>query len=345
MIGLLFSLMLLTACVPIPPPAAIPESPLEEPVSQPIDEEMISGLVRTQMAQQLHLSPTDIEVVSVEAVDWPDACLGVYSPEIMCATVITPGYRVVLAVDGQEYEFHTNIDGSFIQLFSAPEANIGEVLITWQQALELCQSIEIGTEGVAFGPCMGVMLGSELVSPEREAELQELIATFAPFEADTPAGLITFHGQGSAQTRESEQRMIAEWARIVHQEALGGRSSAALGLGLAWHREGGIAGFCNDLAAYVNGRLQATNCNREGDAAQVGQRFMTADELAQLYGWLDEYSSFEFIHQDGGKEGEVMTDAMKITLVFNGRGATQADEETQQEIISFAQALFTSLDR
>lgn len=344
-ISVLFSLILLTACVPIPPPAALPESPLEEPMSQPGDTAKIAEQASVLLAQQLHLNLPEIEVVSVEAVDWPDACLGVYSPEIMCATVITPGYRVILAVDGQEYEVHTNSDGSSIQLFAAPEVNIGDVLITWQQALELCQSIQIGTEGVAFGPCMGVMLGSKLVSPEREAELEELISTFAPFEADTPAGLITFHGQGSAQTRESEQRMIAAWARAVHDEALGGRSSAGLWLGLAWHREGGVAGFCNDLAVYVTGRVYASNCNRQDDAAIVGQRFMTPDELSRFYSWLDEYAAFDFSYQDGDKEGQVVTDAMKITFIFNGRGITQADEETQQEIISFAQALFTSLSQ
>lgn len=349
LVSILFGLILLTACVPIPPPNAqsespLPESPLQEPVSQP-SEETIAGLVRTQMAQQLHISVDETEVISVEAVDWPDACLGVYSPEIMCATVITPGYRVILAVDGQEYEFHTNHDSSFIQLFSAPEANIGEVLITWQQAIDLCQSIEIGTEGVAFGPCMGVLLGSTLVSPEREAELDELVTTFAPFEADTPAGYIIFQGQGNAQTRESEQRMIAEWARVVHEETPYGRTPIGIGRGVTWRREGGVAGFCNELVAFATGQLHAANCNQQINEAEIAKRLMSPDELVQLYGWLDEYAAFDFIYQDGGKEGEVVTDAMKITLTFYGRGNTQADEETQQEIISFAQALFTSLDQ
>lgn len=52
-----------------------------------------------------------IDVVSVEEVEWPDSCLGVSSPEVMCAQVITPGYRIVLEYDGRQYEYHTNLSG------------------------------------------------------------------------------------------------------------------------------------------------------------------------------------------------------------------------------------------
>lgn len=52
-----------------------------------------------------------IEVVSVEAVEWPDSCLGLPAPQEMCAEVITPGFMVVLRVAGQEFEFHTDQTG------------------------------------------------------------------------------------------------------------------------------------------------------------------------------------------------------------------------------------------
>ncbi len=52
-----------------------------------------------------------IDVISVEGVDWPDSCLGVSSPDVMCAMVITPGYRILLEYDGRQYEYHTNLSG------------------------------------------------------------------------------------------------------------------------------------------------------------------------------------------------------------------------------------------
>jgi hypothetical protein len=41
-------------------------------------------------------------------VEWPDACLGVSQPDVACAEVITPGYRVLLEANGLLYEYHTD---------------------------------------------------------------------------------------------------------------------------------------------------------------------------------------------------------------------------------------------
>jgi hypothetical protein len=108
-------------------------------------------------------------------------------------------------------------------------------------------------------------------------------------------------------------------------------------LAFAWHREGGIAGFCDDLTAYVTGQLYAASCRGE-TPQNLGQRRMTTEELEQLYTWVDEYAAFEYLHDDGP-----VADGMKVTLVFSGAGTTQADENTQQEIVAFAQELYTGL--
>ncbi|MEW5989003.1 MAG: hypothetical protein AB1791_20450 [Chloroflexota bacterium] len=56
--------------------------------------------------------PTDkIEVLSFEAVDWTDSCLGFHEPGVGCLDVIVPGYSVLLSVDGQKYEAHTDLTG------------------------------------------------------------------------------------------------------------------------------------------------------------------------------------------------------------------------------------------
>ncbi len=66
------------------------------------------------LAMHLGVPEDSIQVVAFERVDWPDACLGIRSAGQMCATVITPGYRVVMSVDGQSYELHTNESGSAV---------------------------------------------------------------------------------------------------------------------------------------------------------------------------------------------------------------------------------------
>jgi hypothetical protein len=50
-----------------------------------------------------------ITVIDAEYAEWPDACLGAPSAGTACATVITPGYVVILTHNGVEYEYHTDL--------------------------------------------------------------------------------------------------------------------------------------------------------------------------------------------------------------------------------------------
>ena len=59
------------------------------------------------LAERLSVDVTQIEVVAVEDVAWPDAGLGCPQPGMMYAQVVTPGMRIILAVDGQEYTYHS----------------------------------------------------------------------------------------------------------------------------------------------------------------------------------------------------------------------------------------------
>jgi hypothetical protein len=52
-------------------------------------------------------------LVSVEAVDWPDACLGAAEPDEVCALVVTPGYRVIVQRAGTTIEYHTARTSTF----------------------------------------------------------------------------------------------------------------------------------------------------------------------------------------------------------------------------------------
>ncbi len=64
------------------------------------------------LARRLQIEPETITVVSAEFVEWPDACLGISSPGIACAEVITHGFKVILEAAGQSYEYHTDANGN-----------------------------------------------------------------------------------------------------------------------------------------------------------------------------------------------------------------------------------------
>ncbi|MGN6756795.1 MAG: hypothetical protein ACTHMJ_10455 [Thermomicrobiales bacterium] len=60
------------------------------------------------LADELHVATSTIEVVTAEPVEWPNSSLGCPQPGRAYLQIVTPGYRVVLAANGQRYEYHTN---------------------------------------------------------------------------------------------------------------------------------------------------------------------------------------------------------------------------------------------
>ena len=133
MIGLL-ALSVLTACAALPAdPAFSPLSPLATPASAdaspgpavpeksmptpppvtaaprvtPAPQPDIRDLAVADLAARLSVNPAAITVQVVEPIEWPDASLGCPQPGMMYAQVITPGYRIVLEVNGKSYEYHT----------------------------------------------------------------------------------------------------------------------------------------------------------------------------------------------------------------------------------------------
>jgi hypothetical protein len=289
------------------------------------------------LRQQLQLDIDQVTVVGAQAAEWPDSCLGLPAADEACAEAITPGYRVVLEAQGQAYEYRTNQDGSTVRLAKAPEPQVGEVAIEWQSPESPCQTAAIGAQGVAFGACGGPLMGGKLAVEGRGEELAELVTKYASFQAETPAGHVALTGQGSAAASPAEQRMIAEWARLVAQEAAFGRGGASWGFVLSWHREGGIAGFCDDLSVYITGEVYASSCQGE-QPQNLGKRRLTPEELAQLYTWVDTLGAFEIEQRDPAQ-----ADAMTIRVLFSGVGSREADDSDRQGIQDWAAQLFASL--
>ena len=63
-----------------------------------------------ELADSLGVEPDSVTLVSMEAVDWPDASLGCPEPDMMYAAMITPGYMITFSVDETLYEVHTTAD-------------------------------------------------------------------------------------------------------------------------------------------------------------------------------------------------------------------------------------------
>ena len=67
------------------------------------------------LAQELGVSLEQIQVVSAEQAEWPNACLGLPESGEGCADVVTPGWRGVIEVNGEQDEVRANETASVVR--------------------------------------------------------------------------------------------------------------------------------------------------------------------------------------------------------------------------------------
>lgn len=106
--------LLLAACSPMGQPADLPEEIGEQAtqVSESLTPAQRAAI--DIVVQNLGLAAEQVRLVSTEAVEWPDSCLGIAMEGVACAQVITPGHRIVLDVAGKQVEYRTNEDGTVV---------------------------------------------------------------------------------------------------------------------------------------------------------------------------------------------------------------------------------------
>jgi hypothetical protein len=105
-------------------------------------------LARRQLAEQLGIAETDIQVVGVQPVQWRDSSLGCPQPGMHYLMVITPGYQVTLSAKGQQYAVHTDSGQHAVVCGSSGESNLGTLLGPGESAAdravsELSQQLNI----------------------------------------------------------------------------------------------------------------------------------------------------------------------------------------------------------
>lgn len=113
---------MLPSALPTTPPSVLPtEAAPGKLVTRPTAEEWKNApeaalSAAADLMQRLKIDIDTIKLVSAQEIDWPDACLGIQQPDVMCAQVLTTGYKVILEANGKQYEYHTNKSGSTVRL-------------------------------------------------------------------------------------------------------------------------------------------------------------------------------------------------------------------------------------
>jgi hypothetical protein len=93
---------------PAMPTLPVPTLSPESAVAAELDAERAVSTAKASLIVRLGVAEEAIVVKAVEAVQWSDSSLGCPRPDITYAQVITPGFRVVLEVQGRTYEYHTD---------------------------------------------------------------------------------------------------------------------------------------------------------------------------------------------------------------------------------------------
>jgi hypothetical protein len=76
-------------------------------LTDPIVEEFIAE-AKAELAEELGIDEAEIALVRSEAMDWQDTSLGCARSGQTYDPIVTPGYRIILAVGENRYEYHTD---------------------------------------------------------------------------------------------------------------------------------------------------------------------------------------------------------------------------------------------
>ncbi len=293
----------------IPLPTNLPQ-PTSIPLTTrlPLEVNPAQRAAITSLSSTLNLPADQIKVIFAQAVMWPNGCMGVQRMGVMCTDQQVPGYIIVLAVNGKQYEFHTNRDGSEIVPSESVQASgtaqdAGKNYLASALGMDASQITVVSDTQVEWpDSCLGVA---------QDGVVCAMIVT--------PGHLITLQ----ANNIEYE----------FHTNKDGSEIQPAT-LALTWKRNGSIAGFCDSLTVYLSGEVSGDNCK-----ADVRKGELLPAEMTQLEAWITQFGQVNLDASDPGNASDRMT--RQLSLV--GNGSAQPSGADQQALFSWAQDLYQRL--
>ena len=113
----------------------------------------------------------------------------------------------------------------------------------------------------------------------------------------------------------------------------GEQHSPANNVVLSWRREGGFAGFCDELKVSRTGEFTASLCL--GTPARTKTGRLSKAEMVTLDRWREAFGVTVIKTKDAA-----VADAMTLTLTMKGTGPGKATEAERQQLLDWAQRTF-----
>lgn len=327
--------LIMSACTPLNPVS--PDTPVQQdssnvqPVSTPVPTEVAQKAIDF-LTRQSGVTPDQVKLISIEQVQWPDACLGAAQPDEMCAEMITQGYRVTVDVDGKQYFLHTDLSGDQVRVVETlsgslpggqdPIVEEPETVVAAMQALAVHLGVDINQvkvvkfESVEWPDgCLGLAGPDEMCTM---AIVPGLRVTLAVGE------------QEYIVRTDLKGNQVRVDTTGVWSGGDGVPLPAADAVLISFKRTGGIAGFCDEMQVLANGQVLAKTCKNN-----QAEYSLTVLQHARLADWTIRYASFNYQVTD-----PAVADAMTVDLVFNGLGSEKPDQKIQDEIVKFAGEIY-----
>ena len=307
---------ILSACAPQVEPTRQPIFPVEDsnmgpkPTRTPVPVK----LTPAQSAAFAALSditglPADkMTLVSTEAVTWPDGCLGVQRMGMMCTQALVEGFKIVLEAEGKEYEFHTDQDGSAVVLATGDKSGLLEDALIAQ----LAENLGLDRSDISVASSADVDFGDACLG----VSMPEIMCA----QVITPGKIIVLEANGVQYE--------------YHASGDGSRTQPAT-LALTWKRDGGIAGFCDNMTVFLSGEVYTTTCKSDGRMGTFAT-LLSKEERDQFIAWVKEFGQAELDASDP----EGVADRMVVTLSFNGNGSGNLVPADEEALFQWAQALY-----
>lgn len=71
--------------------------------------------IQNHASGALGVAADQINIETVQRMEWPDSCLGLGAANESCAQVVTPGWLVAFTVNGTEYRYRVDETGTNIR--------------------------------------------------------------------------------------------------------------------------------------------------------------------------------------------------------------------------------------
>ncbi len=132
-----------------PPPATagtpLPTlGPYPGPTGQSIETASQQAAIQ-EVSSKYSIPADQIKITSITPMTWNNGCMGVVIPGVLCTDVIVNGYIVKLDANGQQFEIHTNQDGTSVVDAAQLEATLSFVVRDANQAIQVVNpSIPLG---------------------------------------------------------------------------------------------------------------------------------------------------------------------------------------------------------